>query len=317
MHRVGHALIGARQWIPAEQIIDGDTAASMRLPADLPFRTKGELAIDICRDAYADGVVFDAVCGDEVYGGCTQLREFFEQHGQTYVLRVACTFMLQLGDGARLTCRQAVVRLLGESQWEVRGAGAGSKGQRWYAWASIATASPHHLLLVRRHLRTGDLAFHYCYLPDGGASVTKLIRAAGLRWPVEETSSSARTSSASTSARLGCTPRSSGTPSWSWPPWPSAPSPPRSCETAPIPRHHHPPPRTRPRHPTPGLIPLTVPRNETATDRRSGPPETAQPRPPLDDLAAPSPSTITLVPPTHSAWPRVRPGQIAIGGCRT
>ena len=183
---VGHALIGAKQWIPAEQITDGDTAAGMGLPADLPFRTKGELAIDICREAYADGVVFDVVCGDEVYGGCTRLREFLEQHGQAYVLRVAYTFMLTLGDGTRLTCRQAVARLLSQARWEVRSAGAGSKGQRWYAWASIATASPHHRLLVRRHLRTGELAFHYCYLPHGRASVTKLIRAAGLRWPVEE-----------------------------------------------------------------------------------------------------------------------------------
>jgi hypothetical protein len=40
---------------------------------------------------------------------------------------------------------------------------------------------------VRRHLRTGESAFHYCYLPEGTpVSVTRLIRAAGLRWPVEE-----------------------------------------------------------------------------------------------------------------------------------
>jgi hypothetical protein len=66
-------------------------------------------------------------------------------------------------------------------------AGDGSKGQRWYAWAWIATTSPPHHLLVRRHLRTGDLAFHYCWVP-GGQLLTKarLIRAAGLRWPVEE-----------------------------------------------------------------------------------------------------------------------------------
>lgn len=184
---IGHALIGARQWIPAEQIADADTAASMGLPAGLEFRTKGQLAIDICTQAYADGVSFDVVCGDEVYGGCTQLREFFEEHQQAYVLRVACTFVVELGEGTRLTCRQAVARLVSESQWEVRSAGTGSKGQRWYAWAQIATASRRHVLLVRRHLRTGELAFHYCYLPDGQpASVTRLIRAAGLRWPVEE-----------------------------------------------------------------------------------------------------------------------------------
>ena len=59
------------------------------LPLDLRFRTKGQLAIDICKDAAADGVTFDFACGDEVYGACTELREFLEASGQAYVLRVA------------------------------------------------------------------------------------------------------------------------------------------------------------------------------------------------------------------------------------
>jgi hypothetical protein len=72
-------------------------------------------------------------------------------------------------------------------RWEVRSAGKGSKGQRWYAWAWIATASPRRHLLVRRHLKTGELAFHYCYVPERQLlTKTRLIRAAGLRWPVEE-----------------------------------------------------------------------------------------------------------------------------------
>jgi hypothetical protein len=44
-----------------------------------------------------------------------------------------------------------------------------------------------HHLLIRRHLHTGELAFHYCYVPAGQIlTKTRLIRAAGLRWPVEE-----------------------------------------------------------------------------------------------------------------------------------
>ena len=83
---------------------------------------------------------------------------------------------------------QAVTRLLdGTRRWDVRSAGAGSKGQRWYAWALLATASPRHCLLIRRHLGSGELAFHYCYIPEGQpVSMARLIRAAGLRWPVEE-----------------------------------------------------------------------------------------------------------------------------------
>jgi SRSO17 transposase len=186
--RTGHALIGARQWIPAEHITDPVTAAGMRLPADLEFRTKGQIAIDICIDAYTDGVRFDFACGDEVYGNCTALREFFEEREQAYVLRVASTFMLTLNAETRLTCAQAVAALVKDTRgWQVRSAGGGSKGQRWYAWAWIKTASPRHHLLVRRHLRSGELAFHYCYVPVGQIlTKARLVRAAGLRWPVEE-----------------------------------------------------------------------------------------------------------------------------------
>jgi SRSO17 transposase len=184
----GHALIGARQWIPREQVADPVTSLVTGLPPDLRFRTKGQLAIDICADAYADGAVLDFILGDEVYGASTELRGYLESRGQAYVLRVASSFTLTLAGGMTLTCAQAVKTLLKDKRsWEVRPAGQGSKGQRWYAWAWLATGSPRHSLLVRRHLKTGELAFHYCHVP-GGQPLTKarLIKAAGLRWPVEE-----------------------------------------------------------------------------------------------------------------------------------
>jgi len=186
--KTGHALAGARQWIPAEDFKDPAKSLVTGLPPDLVFRTKGELAIDILAAAYLDGLVLDFVCGDEVYGACAGLREFLEGRGQAYVLRVASNYTLTLAAGTKLTCADAVRRLLGHKRaWEVRSAGWGSKGERWYAWAWLATASPRHSLLVRRHLRTGELAFHYCYAPEGQpASKARLARAAGLRWPVEE-----------------------------------------------------------------------------------------------------------------------------------
>ena len=161
----------------------------MGLPLDLEFRTKGQLAIDICADAYADGLTFDFVCGDEVYGSCTAAARV----PRSSAARPTCcgspsNFTLTLAAGTKLTCAEAVKTLLKDKRrWEVRSAGKGSKGERWYAWAWIGTASPRHHLLVRRHLKTGELAFHYCYVPEGQLlTKTRLIRAAGLRWPVEE-----------------------------------------------------------------------------------------------------------------------------------
>ncbi len=184
----GQVLAGFRQWIPEEHIKDPVKSLVTALPLDLAFKTKGELAIGIVDDAVADGLVPDFVCGDEVYGSCTKLREHLEQEKQGYVLRVAKNFRVTMGDGTILTCEEAVKKLLkGRRRWEVRSAGKGSKGDRWYAWAWIGTASSRHSLLVRRHLRTGELAFHYCYVPEGQVCAkARLVRAAGLRWPVEE-----------------------------------------------------------------------------------------------------------------------------------
>jgi SRSO17 transposase len=185
----GHALIAARQWIPREQAGDPAKQKIMGLPGDLVFRTKGQLAIDLLTEAFADGIGLDFVCGDEVYGSCTELRGYLEARGQGYVLRVPSNFHLTLAQGVKLSCKQAVARLLLASArgWEVRSAGKGSKGARWYAWAWLATTSPRHYLLIRRHRITGELAFHYCHVPEGQPlSLSRLIRAAGLRWPAEE-----------------------------------------------------------------------------------------------------------------------------------
>jgi len=163
----GHALIGAAQWIPREQIADPVASLVTGLPPGLRFRTKEQLATDVLTGAYADGVTVGFVCGDEVYGTSTELRDYLQDCGQAYVLRVASSFMITLAGGVKLTCARAAKRLLkGKQAWEVRPAGPGSKGRRWYAWAWIATASPRHGLLIRRHLKTGELAFHYCYVPD-------------------------------------------------------------------------------------------------------------------------------------------------------
>ena len=73
--KAGHALIGARQWIAREHIADPVTSLVMGLPLDLEFRTKGQLAMDICADCRADGLSFDFACGDEV------LRQLHEAAG--------------------------------------------------------------------------------------------------------------------------------------------------------------------------------------------------------------------------------------------
>jgi hypothetical protein len=151
----GHALIGARQWIPAEHIDDPVRSLVIGLPLDLEFRTKGQLAIDISTDADAGGIRPNFCCVDEVYGNCTQLREHFEDNDQAYMLRVPSNFTLTLTAGTTMTCAQAVMALLkhpGAGRSAPPGAApradAGTPGPGWprpprgTACSSVATRGP-------------------------------------------------------------------------------------------------------------------------------------------------------------------------------
>ncbi|WP_199041579.1 hypothetical protein [Glycomyces salinus] len=73
-------------------------------------------------------------------------------------------------------------------RWRAYSSRRGSKGERAYARYWLDTAEGGHTLLIRRHRSSGKLALHYCWTPPGQAITLRLlIRAAGLRWPAEET----------------------------------------------------------------------------------------------------------------------------------
>ena len=222
-----------------------------------------------------------------------------------------------------MTCAGVVRVLEGDLRWEVRSAGKGSKGQRWYAWAWIDAASPRHHVLVRRHLRTGELAYRYCFVPGGQpAGMTRLVRAAGLRWPVEEDFEFAkaglgldqsqvrlytaitRHTVLVTAALAICAVTAALLKD-------------RAGSQAPPPvRPGQEPP------PDPGMIPLTVPEV-----RRLIAAATARPWRPghgraLVRMEPRPPGQGPMVPPAHPARKRPgnhheRPGHIANGGCRT
>ena len=82
----GHALIGARQWIPREHIQDPVKSLVTGLRPDLAFRTKGQLAIDIFTSRVRRRHPFDSPAGRGPSDH--RLRQFFEQRGAGTVGRL-------------------------------------------------------------------------------------------------------------------------------------------------------------------------------------------------------------------------------------
>ena len=134
--RRGHALVGARLYLPAEQLDDPDRRAALGIPADVVFRTKPQLAIDIITDAIADQTMPPWCAGDEVYGRSGQLRRHLQDHQIGYVLRVGCAFTVQLNPVTRLRADTiAATHLAADRHWQTMTV-PGSKG----AWIEVRDA---------------------------------------------------------------------------------------------------------------------------------------------------------------------------------
>src|SRR5436190_471488 len=92
----GHALIGSRLYIPAEQLGDDATRTAMGIDADHQFTTKPGLGCDLLTDALDAGVRVHWCTADAVYGRDRGLRETCEQRGIGYSLGVPCSFRIRL-----------------------------------------------------------------------------------------------------------------------------------------------------------------------------------------------------------------------------
>ncbi|WP_146607284.1 IS701 family transposase [Spongiactinospora gelatinilytica] len=182
----GHALVGARMYLPAEQLADPKRRAALGIPQNVAFQTKPHLACDILAEMIADQTPPWAA-GDEVYGRSGELRTFLEDNRTGYVMRVGRAFGVEPGTGRTMRADAVATRhLTAARRWQICSV-TGSKGERAYAWAWTATISPRHFLLIRKHLQTGELAYHYCHVPSGQpVTLMALVRVACLRWPVEE-----------------------------------------------------------------------------------------------------------------------------------
>jgi SRSO17 transposase len=186
----GHGVVDRELYLPQGWVEDPARCHAAGVPDQVGFATKPELARRMLERALKAGVPAGWLTADEVYGNSPALRGWLEAHQLPYVLAVKATEPLLVRPGAPTTA----ARLAGRTPphgWLRVSAGLGAKGRRWYAWTRVALDSAgappgwQRWLLVRRSLRTGELAYYACAAP-AGLPLVVLVRVAGTRWRVEE-----------------------------------------------------------------------------------------------------------------------------------
>jgi SRSO17 transposase len=155
------------------------------IPAGLRHKTKPQLAEDQLERLLKAGLPARWAAFDEVYGRSSALRRACEAADLADVAVIPRDFRITLPSGAVIRAEAAVQ----DAVFERRSCGNGAKGPRLADWALAATASPRHVLLIRRLTSRPDtLTYYLCWAPEGQpATMTFFVTIAGRRWTCEET----------------------------------------------------------------------------------------------------------------------------------
>jgi SRSO17 transposase len=185
----GHALIDRAVSLPEEWASDQARRVEAKVPEEVTFATKPELARQRLERAWAAGVPCRWVTGDSIYGGSRRLRLWLEEHQRWFVLGAAkderwwCGFEQKRADDWAAD--------LPDENWQRLSCGARAKGPRLYDWALIPLPrwgqAPDglHALLVRRSLTDGEGAYFVVFAP-ADTPLQTLVTLAGMRWTIEE-----------------------------------------------------------------------------------------------------------------------------------
>jgi SRSO17 transposase len=191
----GRAFIDRELYLPRCWTDDPDRCRAARVPVEVAFRTKPQLARVMLERALDAEIPAAWVTADEAYGGDPALRRWLEAREMSHVLAVKCSEPLAVpspgsGDGSARVRAERLAAAVTTEQWVACSAGHGAKGRRLYDWTRVELSPPTaggmaRWLLVRRSRSDGELAFYACFGP-ADISLLGLVRVAGSRWAIEE-----------------------------------------------------------------------------------------------------------------------------------
>jgi SRSO17 transposase len=186
----GRAFIDRELYLPKAWTDDRVRCRAARVPEQVGFRTKPQLARVLLERALDAGVPASWVTADEVYGQDPALRVWLEGRRMAHVLAIKSSEPLAVGDGSATVSAAQLAAAVPAERWVGASAGHGAKGRRLYDWTRIQLTPPaasgwQRWLLVRRSRRDGELAFYVCFAP-ASTSLVGLIRVAGIRWAIED-----------------------------------------------------------------------------------------------------------------------------------
>ena len=209
----GTALADHRLYLPKEWARDPDRREETRVPEDVPFRTKPELAGDLVESVRANGLLpHDWIIADEAYGSNGTLLSRLEGMGERYLMEVPVSTTVFTKDPATeippsvgrgpspsrprrdsVGSVRDVAASLSQSAWQTLQLRDGAKGPLMFEFAVVRVWQVRHRkpgppswLVIRRSLEANPETKYYLSNADADVPLATLAAVTGVRWRVEE-----------------------------------------------------------------------------------------------------------------------------------
>jgi SRSO17 transposase len=185
----GQTLLDRELYLPKDWTDDRERCRRAGIPDERTFATKPALAQQMLERTFAAGVELAWVTGDCVSGDNHTLRQWLERRKQAYVLAVSSDEMVWI-DNQRWQIKTLLAEVPSDG-WQRLSAGLGSKGPRTYDWWRMELSAPAQSgwqcwLLLRRSISDPSEVTAYRAFAVADTSLAAQVRAASLRWTVEE-----------------------------------------------------------------------------------------------------------------------------------
>lgn len=192
----GTTLLDRRLYLPREWVEDAAFAERRtkgRLPTDVTFQTKNELALVMVQAVVASQALRCRwFLADEAFGRDTRLLDAIADLGLWYLVEVPLDTAIWQDDATAATTPQALFSRPSATAWTRHVLGDGTKGRR-IADAVVQRVraqrdgqpGPEIWLILRRDPETGE---QKAFVSNAPASVTstRLVALSGMRWPIEQ-----------------------------------------------------------------------------------------------------------------------------------
>lgn len=187
------ALLDGELYLPRSWDEDRDRCAVADIPADVVYRAKWRIALELLGRADGNGHRFDWVTFDEGYGGKPEFLAALDDTGQRYAGEVPATSAVRLGRSDTTVAARDVFARAGVGRRRSRSfevgheTGPPSVWQAKAVWVRLGTErEAGHRLVKARNRSSGEVKYFLTNAP-AGVGLGRVLAVGFSRWHVEHT----------------------------------------------------------------------------------------------------------------------------------